>query len=94
MEVLIEEINSNEFKVSIKSKQETIHFVKLSDYYFNQLTGSIRTKIDLIYYSFIFLLKREPNTSILRSFELNLIETYFPDYKTSVKKWIADEKNF
>ena len=93
MEVLVEKINNNEFKVSVKSKQETIHFVRLSDDYFNQMTGSNRTKIDLIYYSFIFLLKREPNTSILGSFELNVIETYFPYYKTSVKKWIDDEEN-
>ena len=27
MEVLVEKINNNEFKVSVKSKQETIHFV-------------------------------------------------------------------
>lgn len=38
MEVLVEAINNNEFKVSLKSKQETIHFVKLSDNYFNELT--------------------------------------------------------
>ena len=94
MEVLVEKINNNEFKVPVKSKQETIHFVRLSDDYFNQMTGSNRTKIDLIYYSFIFLLKSEPNTSILGSFELNVIETYFPDYKISVKKWIDDKENY
>ena len=68
MEVLVEEINKNEFKVSVESIQETIHFVKLSDDYFNELTRGIKTKIDLIHYSFNFLLKREPNTSILGCF--------------------------
>ena len=91
MEVLVEKINNNEFKVSVKSKQETIHFVRLSDDYFNQMTGSNRTKIDLIYYSFIFLLKREPNTSILTNFEIQIISHYFSDYANCVRTWCKIE---
>lgn len=34
----------------------------------------------LVRRSFEFLLEREPATSILRRFDLSVIETYFPEY--------------
>jgi len=34
--------------------------------------------------SFEFLLERESNTSILRSFELPVIGNYFPEYETTI----------
>jgi hypothetical protein len=35
---------------------------------------------DLVRRSFDFLLRREPATSILRRFELSVIQRYFPEY--------------
>ena len=35
---------------------------------------------DLVRRSFEFLLEREPSTSILRRFDLAVIESYFPEY--------------
>ena len=35
---------------------------------------------DLVRRSFEFLLEREPASSILRSFDLSVIESYFPEY--------------
>ena len=35
--------------------------------------------------SFEFLLEREPKESILRSFELPVIERYFPEYTRDIK---------
>jgi len=40
----------------------------------------------LIEESFRFLLEREPNTSILSSFELPLIGKYFPQYEREIRK--------
>ena len=37
-----------------------------------------------------FLLEREPNTSILRSFDLMEIARYFPEYETEIRR-LADE---
>jgi len=34
--------------------------------------------------SFRFLLEREPNTSILRTFDLMVIARYFPEYETTI----------
>ena len=35
---------------------------------------------DLVRRSFVFLLEREPATSILRTFDLSVISRYFPEY--------------
>ena len=45
------------------------------------------SKKKLIEYSFQFLLDREPNTSILSFFELNIISKYFPEYENEIKSF-------
>ena len=42
--------------------------------------------VDLVRRSFDFLLEREPPGSILRSFQLSVIQTYFPDYDQHFKR--------
>jgi len=39
----------------------------------------------LVKRSFEFLLAREPNTSILREFDLSTIERYFPEYSSQIR---------
>jgi len=41
---------------------------------------------DLVRRSFDFLLAREPNTSILREFDLSTIERYFPEYAREIAR--------
>jgi hypothetical protein len=43
----------------------------------------------LVEKSFAFLLAREPNTGILRSFELPVIGRYFPEYESTIKKMLG-----
>jgi hypothetical protein len=40
---------------------------------------------DLVRRSFEFLLEREPPGTILRQFELSVIETYFPEYDELIR---------
>ncbi len=40
----------------------------------------------LIEESFRFLLEREPKESILQSFALGVIETYFPEYRAELQR--------
>jgi hypothetical protein len=42
----------------------------------------------LIEKSFEFLLQRESNTSILRTFDLPVIGHYFPDYESAIVKML------
>ena len=41
---------------------------------------------DLVRRSFVFLLAREPNTSILRDFGITEIEHHFPDYPSAIRR--------
>lgn len=41
---------------------------------------------DLVRASFELLLEREPPESILRSFSLDVIGTYFPDYRSEMRR--------
>jgi hypothetical protein len=40
---------------------------------------------DLVRRSFVFLLEREPKTSILRRFDLTEIGRYFPDWERTIR---------
>jgi hypothetical protein len=47
------------------------------------------TPEELLHASFKFLLERESKESILRRFELPIIERYFPDYPTRIAAMIG-----
>ena len=87
MEVLINNLSKDKFEILVNNKQKTIHQVYLSDEVHIDFTNNKISKEELIKFSFEFLLEREPNTSILSSFELNIISKYFPEYLLSVKKF-------
>ncbi len=44
---------------------------------------------ELVTASFAFLLEREPRESILRQFELPVIERYFPGYEAQIQRQMA-----
>tara|TARA_B100000029_G_C16944164_1_gene729988 strand:- start:290 stop:562 length:273 start_codon:yes stop_codon:yes gene_type:complete len=90
MKISIKEITSNEFQVTINSNSLTTHNVILTDEVHKDLTDDKVTKVELLDFSFQFLLDREPNTSILSSFELTVISRYFPEYKQSVRNWCSN----
>ena len=87
MEVLINNLSKDKFQILVNNKQKTIHQVYLSDEVHLDFTNNKISKEALIKFSFKFLLEREPNTSILSSFELDIISKYFPEYLLSVKKF-------
>ena len=89
MTILIKELSDEEFQVTVNAKNSTSHKVTLTDNAHQTLTSGKVSKKELIEFSFKFLLEREPNTSILSSFELSVISRYFPEYIKTVKKWSA-----
>ena len=82
----ISKIDKEIFEVTLTKDSITTHRVKLSSKVYKKLSGSKISKIELIKKSFEFLLERESNESILRVFNLEIIETYFPEYPLSIKK--------
>jgi hypothetical protein len=51
-----------------------------------------RSAQDLLQKSFRFLLERESNTSILSSFDLPLIGSYFPEYEREIRARLQQGK--
>jgi len=85
----VKKMNDVEFKVAVNSKGITTeHIVTLDEDYYKQLTEEEITKEELIKKSFEFLLERESNQSILSSFNLKVINRYFPEYEGRIKQML------
>ena len=64
----------------------TTHQVKVPAGLAERLGGPGATDQRLVEESFRYLLEREPNTSILRSFSLDQIGDYFPDWSDEIAR--------
>ena len=93
MEILIKKNDNNTFAVFIESSVNSNHIVTLNDDIDNELTKGFKSKVELILFSFKFLLERENNTSILSNFNLEIIQDYFLEYKNEIQNWINHEKD-
>ncbi len=83
--ITVNEIDSTTFEVTVEAATRTTHNVTLKPDYYEKLTGKRVTPAELVEKSFKFLLERESNTSILRSFDLPVIGHYFPEYESVIK---------
>jgi hypothetical protein len=61
------------------------HSVTLRKDYCDRLTAGKISPEELIRRSFEFLLQREPKESILSSFDLPVIQRYFPEYEERIR---------
>ena len=76
-----------EFDVTVREgRGETHHRVTLSRDDYERLAGEEATPEALVTESFRFLLEREPKESILRSFDLTVINRYFPEYEREIRR--------
>ncbi len=85
-ELHITTIDANHYQVQVVSSTTTNHNVTVQPDYAQKLSSGTMSTIDLIHKSFEFLLARESNTSILRSFDLSVIARYFPEYEREMSK--------
>jgi len=85
MPIVVEKINDTTFKVTVTTRQTTAHTVTVNPEYKEKLAGPNVPAETLIEKSFEFLLDRELNTSILRSFNLPIIQSYFPEYEQTIR---------
>ena len=70
--------------VTISDRTRTTHVVRVSPAEHERYGGG--DVVELVRLSFEFLLDREPNTSILREFDLGTIERYFPEYAQAMTR--------
>ena len=75
------------FEVVVTTQSTTTHSVTVTDAIHTKLTNGKISKEILLEKSFEFLLEREPNTSILSQFKIEVISQYFPDYVGAAGKW-------
>ena len=87
--ITVKPIDSTSFEVTVEAGTTTTHKVTLKSPYYEKLTDKSVTPAVLVEKSFEFLLERESNTSILRSFELPVIGQYFPEYERVIKGMLA-----
>jgi hypothetical protein len=71
--------------VTVRGAVTTEHHVRVTPEDLERY-GAGRSCEELLQDSFRFLLEREPNTSILSSFDLPLISHYFPEYDRAILK--------
>jgi len=86
--IAVKKLNDTTYEVNVAGRTPTSHKVTLSTAYYQEITGGKVSPEQLIEVSFRFLLERESNTSILRSFDLPLIGQYFPEYEGEMRKRI------
>ncbi len=86
--ITVQSINETTFKVTVKKDTTTTHTVSVSPSYYEKLTNKNVKPEELVKQSFVFLLERESNTSILRSFDLPVISRYFPEYEATIRNML------
>ncbi len=89
MAIQVTKINETTFKVTVEGRTTTTHTVTVSLDYYEKLTGGRVTADELVEKSFEFLLEREGNTSILSTFDLPVIQRYFPEYERTITTALA-----
>lgn len=83
----VTESSPNSFSVTVHGAQTTTHQINVKPDYARQLCPQC-SLAELVQASFQFLLDRESNTSILRSFDLSVIERYFPEYPKAISRYL------
>ena len=67
------------------------HEVKVSSAELSRYAAAHHEPTALVEASFRFLLEREPAHSIMRRFDLSVIEDYFPDYPNRIGDYIEPQ---
>ncbi len=76
----------NGFRVIVReSSSSTQHVVNVPEDYLSQLELEGCDLEKLVDESFRFLLEREPKESIMKKFEISVIERYFPEYPDEIR---------
>jgi hypothetical protein len=77
------------YEVEVAAAQPTLHRITAEVGDVECLTSGKASAEHLIEESFRFLLERESNTSILRSFRITDISRYFPEYEREIRRRLA-----
>lgn len=80
-----------QFEVAVQDRRgESLHLVTMSKVDFERLAPGTVTPGECIRAAFLFLLDREPRESILRRFDVSVIERYFPDFTREFPRYLNE----
>lgn len=79
-DITIQEQSDGTYVVTVHARETTVHRVTCTPTMIAHYAPGADPE-EILRASFEFLLEREPNTSILPSFDLPIIERYFPEYR-------------
>lgn len=81
--------NPLQFTVKVsKGTGETTHRVTMSSSTYEKLTGGRSSAERFVQAAFEFLLEREPKEAILRSFDISVINRYFPEFEGAIGAYL------
>jgi hypothetical protein len=90
-EILVEPLGENAFQVTVsEDASQTSHRVTADPAYLETLASGRSTRA-VVSASFRFLLDREPKEAILRSFDLRVIERFFPEFGPRLSGYLHEE---
>ena len=84
--IKVHHLSGDQYEITVDGATRTVHRVTLRETDRVRLGSKKISANELIEESFRFLLEREPNTSILLSFDLPVISRYFPEYENAIHK--------
>ena len=88
-EIRVTVLGEHSYTVEVmEGASKTVHEVTLAEGDARRYGGECAPE-RLVEASFEFLLEREPKESILRHFELSVIEQYFPEYPDAIRKALS-----
>jgi hypothetical protein len=78
--------------VQVRARTTTQHRVTVRPAYLQELGVAGASAPEVLQKSFEFLLEREPNTSILSTFDLREIERYFPEFRQEIPRRLQERE--
>lgn len=92
-EVTVTQLTDDEFQVDVRDDEgQTRHTVRADTDAVDKF-GHGHPAGTVVETAFRFLLEREPKVSILGSFELAIIEKFFPEYGAEMKRRLGDDSD-
>ncbi len=86
----IESTGPREFRVAVRDTEgETSHHVTVPDSFIERFGLPERDLDRVLRESFEFLLEREPASSIMSEFSLDVISSYFPEYEEELPRRLS-----
>ena len=86
--ITVKHAAGDQWQVTVQAGVATEHRVRVSKADLERFAPG-RSPEELLRESFGFLLEREPNTSILSSFDIPVINRYFPEFEKEIRQRLA-----